>query len=220
MKLKDRLENEMPLSAKVSRFPFAGVLVVIAFVAVLFYGVVGEDKFLLLSPLVILGYVCLAAWMLRSAFFKNSPSVAPPGFFLFLLFIAYGVSISMATTIPYEARIRMLGIGLFAGAYYLWGNSLALFRRSRTVLGWVLLFALLGCFYGLINFFKQPEMVLWVERYAPYTGRLASTYICPNHFAHLLQMLLPFCLVLVLIPKAGWFLRILSGYCFLMFLPR
>ncbi|MCK4563439.1 MAG: O-antigen ligase family protein [Verrucomicrobia bacterium] len=219
MKLKDRLEGGEVLNRNGNRFPFAGILVAIAFVAILFYGVVGEDKFLLLSPLAILGYACLVLWMAMAAFSRRSASVAPPGFFLFLLFIIYGAALGTVSIIPYEAKIRMLGIGLFVGAYYLWGNSFALFRRSRAVLGWVMLFALLGCFYGLINFFKQPEMVLWIERYAPYAGRLASTYICPNHFAHLLQMLLPFCLVLMLIPKAGLFLRILSGYSFLMFLP-
>jgi hypothetical protein len=211
MKLKDRLEVDVPLDMKGSRFPFAGLLVAIAFVAVLFYGVVGEDKFLLLSPLAILGYACLVLWMAMAAFSRRSASVAPPGFFLFLLFIIYGAALGTVSIIPYEAKLRMLLIGLFVGAYYLWGNSLILFRRSRAVLGWVMLFALLGCFYGLINFFKQPEMVLWIERYAPYGGRLASTYICPNHFAHLLQMLLPFCLVLMLIPKAGLFLRIFAG---------
>ncbi len=191
----------------------------VAFMAALFYGVVGADKFLLLSPLVILGYVCLAGWILAATFSNRSVFVAPPSFFLFLLFMAYGATMGVVSAIPYEAKLRMLLIGLFLGAYYVWGNSFALFRRSRTVLGWVILFALLSSLYGLVNFFKQPEMVLWVERYAPYVGRLASTYICPNHFAHLLQMLLPFCLVLILIPKAGLFLRILSGYSFLMFLP-
>ncbi|RKX42871.1 MAG: hypothetical protein DRP64_09090 [Verrucomicrobia bacterium] len=219
MQLKDRLDMAEPLNVTGNRFPLAGILVLIALVAALFYGVVGEDKFLLISPLAILGYVCLAAWMLGAAFSKRSASVAPPGFFLFLLFIAYGVAVGVVSIIPYEAKLRMLLIGLFVGAYYLWGNSFALFRRSRTVLGWVMLFALLGCFYGLVNFFKQPEMVLWVERYAPYAGRLCSTYICPNHFAHLLQMLLPFCLAFLVIPRAGMPLRILSFYCIAVYLP-
>ena len=219
MQLKERQNTAEPRSSKGGRFPFAGILVAIAFVAVLFYGAVGEDKFLLLAPLVLLGYTCLAVWMAMAAFSKRRAFVAPPGFYPFLLFVAYGIAIGVVATIPYEAKLRMLLVGLFVGAYYLWGNSFALFRRSRAVLGWVLVFALLGCFYGLVNFFKQPEMVLWTERYAPYVGRLASTYICPNHFAHLLQMLLPFCLVLVLIPKAGLFLRIFAGYCIVVFLP-
>lgn len=219
MQLKDKLDTAEPLNMTGSRIPFAGILVTIAFVAILFYGVVGEDKFLLLSPLAIGGYLCLTIWMVKSAFSRSTPTVAPPAFYPFLVFTAFGAALVVGADIPYEAKVRMLLIGLFVGAYYLWANSLVLFRRSRSVLGWLMLFALLGSFYGLINHFKQPEMVLWVERYAPYAGRLASTYICPNHFAHLLQMLLPFCLVFLFIPKAGLFLRIFAGYCMLVFIP-
>lgn len=202
-----------------NRSLLGGILIVVALMAALFYGVVGEDKFLLLSPLAILGYVCLAAWMLKAVFSPHPASVAPPGFYLFLLFIAYGAAISTVSAIPYEAKLRMLLIGLFVGAYYVWGNSMALFRRSRAVLGWLMLFALLACFYGLVNHFKNPEQVLWAERYYVYTGRLASIYICPNHIAHLLQMLLPFCLALIFIPRAGLLLRILAAYCIAVYLP-
>lgn len=214
-----KLKINEPSELAGDRSLLAGLMVIIPLVAAFFYGVVGKDKFLLTSPLMILGYAFLAAWILKAALSRHSTSVAPPGFVLFLVFMVYGVVVGLFSAIPYEARLRMLEVGLFVGAYYLWSNSLALFRRSRTVLGWLMLFALLSCFYGLVNFFKQPEMVLWVERHAPYVGRLASTYICPNHFAHLLQMLLPFCLVLVLIPQAGWLLRILAGYCIVVFIP-
>ncbi len=219
MQLKEKLNTAGSLNMTQNRFPLAGILVAIPLVAALFYGVVGADKFLLVSPLVILGYACLAGWIVGIVCSRNSASVAPPGFFLFLLFITYGVPTGVVCAIPYEAMLIMLQIGLFVGAYYVWGNSFALFRRSRAALGWVIFFALLTSLYGLVNLFKQPDQVLWVERYAPYVGRLPSTYICPNHFAHLLQMLLPFCLVLTLIPKAGIFLRILSGYSFFLFLP-
>ncbi len=197
----------------------AGWFVAIPVIAALFYGVVGEDKFLLLSPLMIAGYALLSGWLVSSAFSKRKTTVAPPAFFMWLLFAAFGVSLAFVCPIPYEAKLRMLVVGLCIGAYYLFSNSLVLFRSSRSVLGWLLVFALLGCFYGLVNFFKQPEMVLWVERYAPYEGRLASTYICPNHFAHILQMLLPFCLALLFIPQAGIFLRILAGYSMVVFIP-
>ena len=114
----------------------------------------------------------------------------------------------------------MLFVGLVVGSYFVWSNSFVLFRSSRTVLGIVLAFALLTSFYGLIVNFKAPSQVLWGTRWVDREYvRLASTYICANHFAHLLQMLLPFCLVLLFIPKAGIFLRILAGYCIAVFLP-
>lgn len=197
----------------------ADLLVAIAFLAALFFGVVGEDKFLLLSPLVVAGWLCLAVWAGRTAFSRHGVTAAPPGFFLLLLFVAYGVWLIPSSSIPYEARVRMLQVGLCVGAYYLWSNAYAQSGRGVATVGWVMMLALLGCFYGLVNHFKNPEMVLWAERYYDYGGRLASTYICPNHFAHLLQMLLPFGLVLLLMPEGSWLMRILTGYCIAVYIP-
>ena len=213
------MNGTKPVDSKAGGNMLAGLLVVIPMLAAFFYGVVGEDKFLLLSPLVIAGYALLALWLAKASFSRSRAAVAPPSFALWLLFILFGVGLVYSCPIPYEARLRMLVVGLCIGALFLWANSLVLFRSSRAVLGWLLIFSLLISFYGLVNFFKQPDVVLWVERYAPYEGRLASTYICPNHLAHWLQMLLPFCFVLLFIPQAGIFLRILAGYSILVFIP-
>jgi O-antigen ligase len=214
-----KLEVGAPSQMAGGRSLIAELLVAVAVLATLFFGVVGEDKGLLIAPLTLAGYAALALWLVGSAFSRHETAAAPPGFFFFLLFIAYGAVVGLLSMIPYEARWRMLSIGLYVGAYFVWSNAFSLFRRSRGILGWVLFLALLACFYGLVNFFKQPDQVLWTERYFTYEGRLASTYICPNHFAHLLQMLLPFCLVLLFIPQAGWLLRILAGYCIVVYIP-
>ncbi|MBN2703685.1 MAG: O-antigen ligase family protein [Pontiellaceae bacterium] len=206
---------------------FAYVFGLVPLICTLLYGVAGKDKFSLLSPLVIAGYLILLGWMLTSFIRRRREMVGPPAFNLFLLFIAFGAGLSMVCEIGFDAKIRMLMIGTCAGAYFLWANTLASFRSVRMVLGALLLFTVLLCMYGLINRFKNPEMVLWAERWTDqYIGgswkthpRLASTYICPNHFAHLLQMVLPFCLVLLFIPRAGWILRILAGYCIILFVP-
>ena len=67
---------------------------------------------------------------------------------------------------------------------------------------------LLCALYGFVIHFKSPEQVLWAERYTDaYEGRLRSTYICPNHFAHLLQMLLPFLAIWVCIAQVSILLR-------------
>ncbi len=215
-------KGEKPSVPEFKGILISGLFAVIPLIAVFFYGVVGEDKFILLSPLVIVGYLLLLVWLTRSALSKNTFSVAPPGFYPFLLYLLYGIVLALSCQVVYEAKIRLLMVGLCVGSYYLWANSVTGFRISRSVLLGLLAFALLASCYGLINFYKQPEMVLWTERYTTTykdVSRLASTYICPNHFAHLLQMLLPFCLVLLFIKQAGLFLRILAGYCMVVFIP-
>ena len=200
-------------------FVLSILLVFIVFAGAFFYGVIGEDKYILLAPLALTGYGLLALGLLWLALSRKTLTTAPPGFFLLLLFVIWGVSLIPRSAIPYESTIRMLFIGLFVGAYYYWGNALTLFRRNRWLLGLILFFVVGLALYGLINHFKNPEQVLWVKRYAPYPGRLASTYICPNHFAHIMQMLLPFCLVLLFIPRAGFLIRMLAGCSIIAFAP-
>jgi len=195
------------------------LLFLVPLISTFFYGVVGGDKFILLSPLAIIGYFFMAVWMVLSSFAKRPASCAPPSFYLFLIFIAYGVGIGTVSIIPYEAKIRMLLIGLFAGSYFVWGNGLWCFQKQKLYLGVLLSFVLLISLYGLVVHFKCEDQILWSTRYVPCKGRLASTYICPNHFAHLLQMLLPFCFVILFIPKSGMFLRILAGYCMVVYVP-
>ena len=194
-------------------------LVFIALVGAFFYGVIGEDKYILIAPLALTGYGFLTLGLFWLALSRKTLATAPPGFFLLLLFVLYGCFLIPHSAIPYESTIRILFIGLFVGAYYYWGNALTLFRRNRWLLAFILIFVIGLAVYGLFNHFKNPEYVLWVKRYAPYPGRLASTYICPNHFAHIMQMLLPFCLVLLFIPRAGILIRMLAGCSIITFAP-
>ena len=62
--------------------------------------------------------------------------------------------------------------------------------------------------YGIVNYFKSPDLILGVNRYTDtYFGRLCSSYICPNHFAHLLQMIIPYCVCYLFLKKGHFFLN-------------
>ena len=73
--------------------------------------------------------------------------------------------------------------------------------------------------YGIVNYFKSPDLILGVNRYTDtYFGRLCSSYICPNHFAHLLQMIIPYCVCYLFIKKRSFFFKSLSAYSLIIFL--
>jgi putative inorganic carbon (HCO3(-)) transporter len=186
------------------------------FVMVAGYGAIGEDKTLLVAPatgamLLSLFLFCISA--LRSRVF------IPPAWGLFLVYAVYGSLMIACSSVPADSVQAMGRVWGAVGFYLVAANSIGSYRHARVLLGGMLCFLLVTAMYGLVVHFKAPTSVLWTERWAMYEGRLASTYICPNHYAHLLQMLLPFCLVLVFIQQSGVFLRILAGYCFLGFLP-
>ncbi len=199
----------------------------------LFYGVVGQDKTWVLAPLLVLNYGLVTMALFKHAngrksevrgldtgrWSLSSDFRLPTSGLLWIIFVIYGIGFISKAAVPFESKLAMLLTGGAVGAYLAWGSELARFKDSRTVLGALILVVMLAALYGIVVHFKCPEQVLWAERYAVYEGRLMSTYICPNHFAHLMQMLLPFCLALLFIPQAGIYLKVLAGYSFLVFLP-
>ncbi|MDF7799787.1 O-antigen ligase [Pontiellaceae bacterium B1224] len=207
------------------------LLFILTICSFLFYGVVGPDKSWVLGPVFLLAYAAVSCALIKKSWqlsavcrnpelFQTSNRKLPTSSTLWLLFLLWGITLIPAAVMPFDAKVRMLFFGAVIGAYIVWGQELTSFKDNRIVLGWLIFFVMLTALYGLVVHIKSPESILWNVRYTDhYDGRLASTYICPNHFAHLMQMLLPFCLALLFIPQAGLYLKILAGYSFLIFMP-
>ncbi|MCF7848798.1 MAG: O-antigen ligase family protein [Kiritimatiellales bacterium] len=195
------------------------LLFIVPLSSILFYGLAGADKTWLIAPALMLNYTLVTVWFFTNRQNRSAMRSAPLSGGLLLLFLAFGMVLAPFADIPYEAKIEMLALGGIVGAYWTWAGAFSTFRRIRGFLGAFMFVVMLIALYGVVNHFKSPDHVLWTERYFTYEGRLSATYICPNHFAHLLQMLLPFCLVLPFIPQAGIWLRILAGYSLVLFLP-
>ncbi|MBN2164036.1 MAG: O-antigen ligase family protein [Pontiellaceae bacterium] len=205
------------------------ILFFIAVCSFLFYGVVGEDKTWLLAPAytVILGAV--SVWLVRPLIgvrqeSRGSCSIPPCGLplsgMLFIFFVLWGGGLIPQAAVPFESKLTLLLISSVLGAYLVWGTELTSFKDNRLLLGFLVLVVMAVALYGVIIHFKAPEKLLWTNRYTDhYDGRLASTYICPNHFAHLMQMLMPFCVALLFVKESGMFLRLFCGYSFAVFLP-
>ncbi|WP_372847236.1 O-antigen ligase family protein [Pontiella sp.] len=208
----------------------ARILIALAMASFLFYGIAGADKILLLGPVFVLAYAVISVSLFKQAWGRSralggigvsssSSARYPASSLLWLLFFAYGIALVFQAAIPFEAKSVLWFLGCVVGAYMVWGAELTAFKDNRLVLGGLVFVVMLTALYGLVVHFKCPDRVLWGERYAMYEGRLMSTYICPNHFAHLMQMLLPFCLALLFIPQSGLYLKILSAYSLVVFLP-
>ena len=205
------------------------ILILTAVCTVLFYGVAGADKTWLLGPAVSLILAVVSVAMFRRAARLHGEdrggapvSGLPVSGLLWGLFVLYGIGLVPQASVPYESKLTMLLIGGIVGAYLVWGSELTAYKDNRILLGFLIFVVMVTALYGLIVHLKYPDRVLWAERYTDhYTSmhRLASTYICPNHFAHLMQMLMPFCIAMLFVPQAGLFLRLLCGYSLAVFLP-
>jgi O-antigen ligase len=118
----------------------------------------------------------------QSVSWKQSPVHVPV-----LCFFLYALVRYFTTPLEHEARLEVLNIGFYVLIYFLCAAN---FHRSRD--RWILLIALmvlvvLEAGYGFWQSWTKAATVLFWERPRAYYGRASGSYICPNHFAGLLE---------------------------------
>jgi O-antigen ligase/Tfp pilus assembly protein PilF len=106
-----------------------------------------------------------------------------------LSFVTYTVIRYFTSPFEYEARLELFQIGLCGLVYFIAANQFH-HRRDRTF--FVLALMILAVFessLGMWQAFTQSDAVFHWQR-PGYTGRGSGTYICPNHLAGFLEMVL------------------------------
>lgn len=198
-------------------------LLLTAIFSFVLFGVVGEDKAFLLAPVFILNYGLVLGWWISKVRKGREPMEVvhiPMDLLFWFLFVLYGCVMIYFSDVVFHSKMELLFLGGVVGAFTVWRNECKTFRGNTYNINLLIFVVLLCALYGFVIHFKSPEQVLWAERYTDaYEGRLRSTYICPNHFAHLLQMLLPFLVIWVCIAQVSTSFKGLAAYAFIAFLP-
>lgn len=165
------------------------------------------------APGLVLSFTGSVLVLLRPAWFRNTPRWrTPPSFWGFALLGAYvAASVSWAA-VSYAARWEALRWGCLLAAAWAWTQAGGRAHRWKWLLGVLLMAAALECLYALVQEVNGSRMVLWAERPEQYGLRASGTYLCPNHFADMLALLVPLAAVLVFLPEAGFPLRLMAVY--------
>jgi len=143
----------------------------------------------------------------------------PPGAWLWFLFLAYGLVTIPRSASPFDATVEMLKMGSYVVAYWAWAELGSQHRRWRILLAVPIFAVTLIAWYAVIQHAHGSRMVLNLERPEVYEMRASGTYFCPNHFAALLETVMPLCLALLCMSAAEVPLRLLAGYALALFLP-
>lgn len=182
--------------------------------------VFGGNRFWIMAPAILL--ILLAALPFIFRFFC-SPSryemVLPPGGLLIIGFVGYLSLIIGLAEIPYEAKLETFRYLSYAVAYWMWSNLLHINKRWKWALVLLMLSVSVMAWYALIQEVHGTNMVLNQPRPEQYRMRASGAYICPNHFANLLEMMIPICLAVVLSKDTGIAMRLVAGYTALISLP-
>ena len=135
-----------------------------------------------------------------------------------LAFVTYAIIRYWEADIEYAARQEFIKILIYATLFF---TVLHHFHRQETanIIALVLVFLALGISaYAIYQFATDSKYVWHLVKPVDYMKRASGTYICPNHLAGFLEMILPIGLAYTLMGRIKPLTRILVGYASLVIL--
>ena len=158
---------------------------------------------------------------LRPLFFRTAAyPVFPAAIPIFILFAGYvfaGVSLADSR---YDALLDAIRVAGLLVAFWVWADLTGGHHgRWRFVLSVLLICASLMSLYALIQDHRGSRMVLNLVRPPVYEMRASGAFMCPNHFASYIGMLLPVAVAILVTRDAGHVTRIFSAYALVVIPP-
>src|ERR1041384_7668048 len=151
-------------------------------------GAVRVQDFLVIQALTV-GVLLL--WALRFWLNKTYRVLWPPACWGVAIFLIYAIARYQYADLEYVARQELMRVLIYAVLFFAIVINLSR-QESTLILSVPLIFlGMLISFYAIYQYLTRSEYVWTFLRPRLYAGRASGTYICPNHLAGFLEMLIP-----------------------------
>src|SRR5947207_3263229 len=172
-------------------------------------GAVRPLEFLIIQGLT-MGAVLL--WTFRFWLNPDHRLLWPPVCWAVIAFVIYAIARYQQADLEYVARQELIRVLVYAFLFFIILNNLTR-QESTQLLSFVLVFlGMIISVYAIYQFATKSAYVWHFIKPAGYRSRGSGTYICPNHLAGFLEMLVPVGLAYTLTGRVGHLLRVLLGY--------
>ncbi len=154
----------------------------------------------------------VAVWLVR--FYVNSKHrlLWPPVSWAVLAFVGYAVGRYLTAEVEFLARQELMKVLVYAVVYFAVVNNL--YRQEATqVIGVALiLLGMMISLYAIYQFITTSDFVWNLYKPEGFRKRGSGTFICPNHLAGYLEMILPVSIAFTLTGRFEALMKIVLGY--------
>jgi O-antigen ligase len=158
----------------------------------------------------------LVLWLPRLWISPRPQLLWPPICWAVLAFSLYAIIRYRTADIEYVARHEMLRVLVYGVLFLAVLNNLHR-QESTQVIAFSLIFVAMAIsFYAIYQFVTDSDRVWTLV--SPYKHRASGTYLCPNHFAGFLEILLPLGLAYTVTGRIKPVTRVFLGYAVLVML--
>lgn len=190
-----------------------GLILAILVFGPLALGAVRASEFAIVQALTI---CVLVVWLVRLWLFPSSRVLVPPVCWGVILFTAYIIGRYYFSDIEYVARQELIRVILYAFLFF--AVLFHLHRQdSMMIISLGLIFmAMCLSIYAIYQFATHSQYVWHFIKPDQYLNRASGTYICPNHLAGFLEIILPLGFAYTILGRIKPLTRILVGYATLV----
>lgn len=136
------------------------------------------------------GFLLVVAWALYLIVARPLVWRGSALHLLVVAFLAYTLVRYLTAPVEYEARFELFQVFLYGVVYFVAAQVLHRPRDRAIFLGALVVLAVAQSCYGFWQYARGQDLVLHLSRPAQYHGRASGTYVCPNHLAGFLEMVL------------------------------
>jgi len=160
----------------------------------------------------------LGLWVARFWLNPSHRVQWPPICWAVVAFLAFVIIRAWQADVEYVARTELARLAVYTSVFLLVLNNLHRQETTRIVTYVVIGLGVLLSVYAIYQFAAKYNRVWAFERPPHYNGRGSGTFICPNHLAGYLEMLVPLALASVFLGRANHVIRVVMGYAALVML--
>jgi O-antigen ligase len=192
-----------------------GLVCLVLILGPLLFGATGLDHFAILEGITAFA---LVIWAARFWTRDEYRLLWPPIAWIVPIFLGYVVWSYTQADVEYLARNDMNRVLLYGALFFLILDNFT-GKEWTQILIFVAIFVGMGMsMYAIYQSLTQSHTILNIPQPLSYYGRAGGTFICPNHLASYLSMVLPLSIALTLMARLNPVLKVFLAYAAIVML--